>query len=388
MSQSTPRGVYIVGELEAMLAFKSNAFSFFPPIGEIIHSRASPPVFVRSTDPVDRRRAGDERSSPPAHGITRMFPGRREGGISARGQRLNAVFCRSRSGDDGAAVGQAAALLLVDVEVIEQAAAEQAQEFLGGRRRMVGEFDRAAGPLVMTAGVPKPVDDFVEYFAGAAAQPVCAERQLHLPVENSRRQRPVDLVESDKEVGDLGDDVGLSDVPTPGKNQLVVQERVGQGGLKRGEVALGKLGVADLGQQVFISSGEEPDQGGVVERSGLTRITRGLRVDSIQQRRRQLGRDGNALLDQVVGHDRAGGPNAGADVVKENPREQPTRIMVVDHDLRHRGFAESPAGIRLRIDHHDGRFGINGHGFDRNQRDRESTRPSPGSRIGRSCRRP
>ena len=60
-----------------------------------------------------------------------MFPGRRQGGISARGQRLNAVFCRSRSGDDGAAVGQAAALLLVDVEVIEQAAAEQCNSSSG-----------------------------------------------------------------------------------------------------------------------------------------------------------------------------------------------------------------------------------------------------------------
>ena len=206
----------------------------------------------------------------------------------------------SRCGNDRAAVCESAPLLLVDVEMVEQPAAYQTEHFLRRRRAMVVENDRTTGPFVVTAGAAQAVDDFIEDFARAAAQPVGTERKLHLPVENARRQRPVDLVETNEEVGDLGDDVGLRDVPAPGYDQLVVQERIGQRGLERGEMALGKLGVADLGQQVLVGSREEPDQGRVIERSGLARIARGLRFDSVKQgpwpawaRRKRPSRSGN-----------------------------------------------------------------------------------------------
>ena len=105
------------------------------------------------------------------------------------------VTDRSGRGDDGAAVDQAAALLFVDVEVIEQAAANCAQEFLRRTFWMFGQHDGAAGSLVMTAGVAQARQHVVENFAGLAAEPVGAERELHLAVEDADRQRPVDFFE-------------------------------------------------------------------------------------------------------------------------------------------------------------------------------------------------
>ena len=121
---------------------------------------------------------------------------------------------------------------------------------------VIGQGDRAAGPLVVAAGVAQAVDHRVEDLAGVAAELAGPERELQLVVEHARGQRPVDLVEPDEEVGDLGDDVGLGDRAAPADDQLVVEERVGQGVLERGEVALGELRVADLGEQVLVGAGK------------------------------------------------------------------------------------------------------------------------------------
>ena len=51
--------------------------------------------------------------------------------------------------------------------------------------------------------------------------------------------------------------------------------------------------------------------------------------------------------------------------------------MMVDDDLRHRGLAESAAGIGLGVDHRDGGVGIGGDRFNRNQRDRNQVDHRP-----------
>ena len=169
----------------------------------------------------------------------------------------------------------------------------------------------------MAAGGAETVDDGVERLARPAAQRSGAERELQPVFKHSRRQRPVHLVEPDEEVGDLGDDVRLGHRPAPADDQLVVEERVGQRVLKRGEVALGKLGVADLGQQVLVGARKEPDQRPIVQRAGLAGIARGLGLDPVQERGRQLRRHDHPLLDQVAGHHRAGRAEMGADVAEQ-----------------------------------------------------------------------
>ena len=56
---------------------------------------------------------------------------------------------------------------------------------------------------------------------------------------------------------------------------------------------------------------------------------------------------------------------------KRTPVEHAARLVVVDHDLGHRRLARPPAGVRLGVDHHDGRLGSIGTSLDRHQRDRE-----------------
>ena len=111
--------------------------------------------------------------------------------------------------DDGAPGEQPVALLLVDPQPGQQAVADRAQCGLDRGLLRIGQDDRPAGPPVVAAGTPHPVDHRLEDLAGAAAELARPERELHLPVEDARRQRPVHLIETDEEVGDLRDDVGL-----------------------------------------------------------------------------------------------------------------------------------------------------------------------------------
>ena len=123
---------------------------------------------------------------------------------------------------------------------------------------------------------------------------------------------------------------GWVTVAAPAHDHVVIEERVGQGVLERGEVALGELGVADLGQQVLVGAGEEPDERAVVERAGLAGVAGGLRLDPVEQGRRQPGRDRHVLLEQVAGDHRAGGPEVGADVAEEDAGEHAAGLVVVD----------------------------------------------------------
>ena len=73
----------------------------------------------------------------------------------------------------------------------------------------IGQDDRPPGPLIVTAGIPHPVDHRLEDLARTAAELARPERELHLVVEDARGQRPVHLIETDEEIGDLRDDVRL-----------------------------------------------------------------------------------------------------------------------------------------------------------------------------------
>ncbi len=117
-------------------------------------------------------------------------------------------------------------------------------------------FDRASSPLVVPSGVPQSIDHGVEDLARKAAQSAGPEGELHLPVEDPRGQRPVDLVEADEKVGDLGHDVRLGHDSAPTDDDVIVEECVGQGIMERGEMALRELGIADLGQQILVRAGE------------------------------------------------------------------------------------------------------------------------------------
>ena len=88
--------------------------------------------------------------------------------------------------------------------------------------------------------------------------------------EHSCRQRPIDLIESNKEIGYLGDgDVGLRICLHQVKTSLSWWNVLAVGGLERSRSGFpGKLGIANLGQQVFYRCREER------ARSGLCRIER------------------------------------------------------------------------------------------------------------------
>jgi len=51
--------------------------------------------------------------------------------------------------------------------------------------------------------------------------------------------------------------------------------------------------------------------------------------------------------------------------------------MVIDHDLGHGGFTVSPARVGLGVDHDDRRLRGDGHGLDRNERDRDQVDHRP-----------
>ena len=104
--------------------------------------------------------------------------------------------------------------------------------------------------------------------------------------------------------------------------------------LERGEVALRQLGVADLGQQVLVGAWEEPDQGAVIERAGLARIAGDLRIDPVEQRSGQNGRDGNSLFEQVAGDDRAGRADVRAEVAELDAVEHAAGFVVIDDHAR------------------------------------------------------
>ena len=55
--------------------------------------------------------------------------------------------------------------------------------------------------------------------------------------------------------------------------------------------------------------------------------------------------------------------------LKSTPVEVPAGFMVVEDDLRHGRLAVSAAGVRLRVDHHHRRRGVDVHRLDRDQRD-------------------
>ena len=145
--------------------------------------------------------------------------------------------------------------MLVDMQLIEQPKADHAQHGLHGRRRRVDQLHRASSPLVVPSGVPQSIDHRVEDLAGKAAQLAGPQGEFHLSVEDPRRQRPVDLIEADEEVGDLGHDIGLGHDSAPTDDDVVVEEGIRQGIVKRGEMALRELGIADLGQQILIRAG-------------------------------------------------------------------------------------------------------------------------------------
>lgn len=129
-------------------------------------------------------------------------------------------------------------LLFIDMQVAEQAVADRAQKCLDGFGTQVGQFDRPAGPFVVASGEAQSVHHALEYFARPTSERARAERQLQLRFEHSRGKRPVDLIESDEKVGDLGDDIRLSHRPAPAYDQLVVQKRIAKGMLEGREVTL------------------------------------------------------------------------------------------------------------------------------------------------------
>ena len=139
---------------------------------------------------------------------------------------------------------------------VEQAAADGSQQRFDGFGTQIGRDDGAAGALVVAAGDAETVHHLCSISPARPPSEPARSDNLILPVEHSRGQRPVDLVEADEEVGDLGDDVRLGHRPAPTDDQLVVEERVGERVLKSGEVALRQLGIADAGQQVFVGAGK------------------------------------------------------------------------------------------------------------------------------------
>ena len=147
-------------------------------------------------------------------------------------------------------------MVLVDGELVQEPMAEGLQDGVDGLGAVIGQGDRPAGALVVAPGAAQPVDHVAEDLAGVAVEVADPRRELQLPVEEADRQRPVDLVEADEEVGQLGDDVGLGDPAAPAHHHVAVQEGVRQGVLERGEMALGELGVADLGEQVLVGAGK------------------------------------------------------------------------------------------------------------------------------------
>src|SRR4051794_10702128 len=72
--------------------------------------------------------------------------------------------------DDGAGFEEAMAALFVDLELLEEAMADDAEGFVDGLGAGVGEGDGPAGPLVVAPGGPPPVDDDAEDFSGVGVE--------------------------------------------------------------------------------------------------------------------------------------------------------------------------------------------------------------------------
>src|SRR5262249_21753124 len=159
------------------------------------------------------------------------------------------------------------------------------------------------------------IDDCGKRFAGPRTQLACAEGKFHQTFEYSCGQRPVDLVEPDEEISYLGNDIRLSDIAAPAYDEIVVEEGISKGVLKRGEMTLRKLRISDLCKEIFVGAREQPDECVVVKRAGLARITGRFRFDAIEQAGRHLRRHFDPLFDQVPGYHGTGCTEICADVV-------------------------------------------------------------------------
>src|SRR4051812_43888375 len=114
---------------------------------------------------------------------------------------------RSGGLDHGGPLDDAAAVVIVDVELFEEAPAEGPEQGFDGLLTGVLQRDRAPGPAIVAPGRAQPADDVAEDLAAMAAELAAADRDLEEVVEEAGRDRPVHLVEPDEEVGQLRDDV-------------------------------------------------------------------------------------------------------------------------------------------------------------------------------------
>ena len=146
--------------------------------------------------------------------------------------------------------------LFVDVQSLQQPVAYKLEHGVDGLWLGILEGDGSPRALIVPPGGTDPLNDIAEHFAGMIAELRHACRDLHEVAEKTNRERPVHLIEPDEKVSDLGDDVGLSDDAAPTYDDILVKKRVRQGMLKRGEVALRQLGIADLRQKILVGPWE------------------------------------------------------------------------------------------------------------------------------------
>src|SRR4051812_12069788 len=80
--------------------------------------------------------------------------------------------------DDRAGFEEAVALLLVDLELGEEAMADGPEGRFDGLGARVGEADGPSGPLVVAPGGAQAVDDDAEDLPGVSTQVADADREL------------------------------------------------------------------------------------------------------------------------------------------------------------------------------------------------------------------
>jgi hypothetical protein len=121
-------------------------------------------------------------------------------------------------------------------------------------------------------------------------------------------------------------------------------------------VTLWQTSVANPRDEILIGQGIKVQQGLLVPRSRLTRITAHLGLDGVEQTRGQPGRDLDLLLAQILRHQGAGGAEIVAEIRERHPLEVARGIVMIENGVERAVFVQVvPARVGLAIDH-DHRF--------------------------------
>ena len=181
-----------------------------------------------------------------------------------------------------------------------------------------------------------------------------AQRAVERAAVAPDRRGPLDLVESEEEVGDLGHHVGILHLAQQGDHDAIVERRTLDRLAEHPEVLARHPRVLDLREPPLVRVGIEKMARFDVGGSGLASQVLCLGGDPVEERRGELRLDVELQIAQVLGQDGRRGTVLIAQVEERDVRVHRVGGMVVDHDHGHDLLGEGVVRpSRLRVDQRD-----------------------------------